>query len=291
VQHDIHAGLRWLLGLEEGRAWLNRLPRLVHECSHEWELSLQAPFDYAYASLAIPATLPSGIEVVLKIQFPDRESLHEGAALQRWNGDGAVELLAFDAERRALLLERCRPGTPLSQLDPESALDVGINLLPRLWKPVGPPFTSLTEEASLWADRLTDDWTRAGRPFEQSLLDAALDALENLPESQGEQVLLHQDFHSGNILRAEREPWLVIDPKPLAGEREFGIAALVRDGELGHDPRLVRRRFERLTAELGLERARAQGWVIAQTLSWAFGEDDLLTEHVDCARWLLDAKG
>jgi streptomycin 6-kinase len=130
-----------------------------------------------------------------------------------------------------------------------------------------------------------------GTTVRQSLLDAALDALENLPESQGEQVLLHQNFHSGNILRAEREPWLVIDPKPLAGEREFGIAALVRDGELGHDPRLVRRRFERLTAELGLDRARARGWVTAQTLSWAFGEDDLLTEHVDCARWLLDAKG
>lgn len=48
------------------------------------------------------------------------------------------------------------------------------------------------------------------------------------------QVLLHQDLHADNVLRAGREPWLVIDPKPLTGEREFGVAPIVRSFELGH---------------------------------------------------------
>ena len=285
----LHPGLRWLSELELGRAWLARLPSLVKECSDEWSLTVGHPFDYAYASLALPATLSDGTDVVLKIQFPHRESLHEATALEVWDGDGAVKLLAHDSERGALLLERCQPGTPLAQLEQDPALDVAIDLFPRLWKPAGTPFTSLSEEAGHWADELPEVWKRTGKPFEERLLGAAMEALENLPGSQGEQVLLHQDLHAGNILRARREPWLVIDPKPLTGERDFGVAALVRGGELGHGPQFVRRRFTRLTTELGLDRERARGWTIAQTLAWAFGDDDVQTEHVDCARWLIDA--
>jgi streptomycin 6-kinase len=84
------------------------------------------------------------------------------------------------------------------------------------------------------AEYLPEKWERAGRLFDRSLLDTALDILHALPTSQGEHVLLHQDLHGDNVLRAEREPWLVIDPKPLTEKREFGIAALVRGGELGH---------------------------------------------------------
>ena len=80
-------------------------------------------------------------------------------------------------------------------------------------------------------------WERSGRPFERRLVDAALDAFAALPPTQGEQVLLHQDLHADNVLAAEREPWLAIDPKPLVGEREFGIAPIVRSIELGHSAR------------------------------------------------------
>jgi streptomycin 6-kinase len=154
VGDQLHPGLRWLSELELGRNWLARLPTLVNECSDEWSLTVGRPFEYAYASLALPATLSDGTEVVLKIQFPHRESLHEAAALEVWDGDGAVKLLAHDSERGALLLERCQPGTPLWQLEQEPAMDIAIDLLPRLWKPAMTPFTSLSEEAGRWADDL-----------------------------------------------------------------------------------------------------------------------------------------
>ena len=67
-----------------------------------------------------------------------------------------------------------------------------------------------------------------------------------LRDTQGEQVLLHQDLHAENVLAAGREPWLVIDPKPLAGEREFAVAPIVRGTELGHSKRDVLHRLERL---------------------------------------------
>jgi streptomycin 6-kinase len=266
--------------------WLEHLPRLVEECAEGWSLRLGEPFPYAYASLTLPATLPDGSGVVLKIQFPDRESEHEALALDHWAGEGAIRLIAHDSKRHALLLERCIPGTPLSDLDQDEALDVTIGLLPRLWKPAGPPFRSLAEQAARWAGDLPQDWERTGRPFERRLLDAALEALVRLPDSQGQQVLVHQDLHAGNVLRAEREPWLVIDPKPLTGEREFGIAALVRGDELGRSPKHVSHRLDRLTADLGLDRDRSRMWTLAQTLAWAFEGDEVLQAHVEVARWL-----
>ena len=69
----------------------------------------------------------------------------------------------------------------------------------------------------------------------------------------------------------QREPWLAIDPKPLTGEREFAVAPIVRSTELGHSRRAVLRRLDRLTAELGLDRDRARGWTIGQTIAWAIG--------------------
>jgi len=84
------------------------------------------------------------------------------------------------------------------------------------------------------------------------------------------------------VLAAEREPWLVIDPKPLAGEREFSVAPIVRSWELGEAKRDVLYRFDRLTSELGLHRERARGWTVAQTVAWSSG-----AWHDCVAEWLL----
>jgi streptomycin 6-kinase len=71
-------------------------------------------------------------------------------------------------------------------------------------------------------------------------LSGSAEALDigELASTQGEQVLVHRDLHGENVLPATREPWLVIDPKPLAGEREFAVAPIVRSFELGHGKRL-----------------------------------------------------
>jgi streptomycin 6-kinase len=285
----MHEGLAWFEATEEGRDWLARLPVIVDACAQEWSLTLGEPFAYAFASLAMPATRADGSPLVLKVQFPDRESEHEAAALALLDGDGAVRLLEYDEERRALLLERAEPGTPLKELEPDLALDVFVELLPRLWKPAGSPFRSLADEAARWAATLEDDFERAGRPFEPPLLEATLEAIEALGPSQGEQVLVNQDMHADNVVRAKREPWLLIDPKPLAGEREFGIASTVRGGELGHSRDAVVHRLDRLTGGLQLDRERARGWALAQTIAWAFDGDQVFPRHVEVARWLWEA--
>jgi streptomycin 6-kinase len=261
---ELPGGLGWLRDTDAGRDWLAALPRLLRECVERWDLRVEAPFEGGYVSLPVAVRLPDGTPAVLKLQYPDRESEHEAAALAHWDGDGAIRLLAHDAERNALLLERCLPGTPLAELLQDEALDVFVELLPRLWKPAAAPFRPLAEEAAWWADTL---------PAVREL-----DGLSELVATQGEQVLVHQDLHAGNVLRAEREPWLVIDPKPLAGEREFGIAPIVRGRELGHSRRDVLYRLDHLTSELGLDRERARLWTAAQAVAWDWPE---------VAHWLL----
>ena len=201
--------------------WLASLHVVAAECADQWNLVLGDVFPDAFVSAPIAATLADGTEAVLKLQFPDRETEREADALLQWDGDGAIRLLAHDPERHALLLERCAPGTPLSRLGADAALSILTTLLPRLWQAAGHPFRPLAEEASWWAERL-ERRGREANDVPRRLLDTALDALQTLPPTQGKQVLLHQDLHAGNVLQAAREPWLVIDPKPLAASASSG---------------------------------------------------------------------
>jgi streptomycin 6-kinase len=236
----------------------------VQTVAERWSLTLGDPYEQGAAGYTVRAETGDGTPVVLKLVHPHRESEHEADALEAWAGDGAVRLLDRDETGNVLLLERCEPGTPLSSLDQDAALDVLIELLPRLWIRAGEPFHTLSDEAAWWASYLPADPDHDAR-----LLDAALAAIRELTPTQGEQVLLHQDLHGENVLASAREPWLVIDPKPLVGEREFAVAPIVRSFELGHTKRDVLYRFDRLTAELGLDRERARGWTIAQTVAWS----------------------
>ncbi len=281
-------GLAWLRSTDEGRAWLEDLDDLVTGCLESWSLTPGEPYRSSTVSMVLAVRTPERSPAVLKIQFPDRESTHEAEALARWAGRGAVELLAHDPPRRALLLERCHPGTPLSGQAPERALSVLAGLVGCLGVPTAGPFTSLHDEAAHWATGLAGRWHRAGRPFERALLDTALAILTELPRHQGPQVLVHQDLHADNVLSAQRRPWLAIDPKPIVGELEFAAAPVVRSTELGDGPKNAWRRLDRLVGDLGLDAERARGWALAQTLAWAFVGDRVLEGHVAMARWLLE---
>lgn len=290
---NVPPALDWWRNELGGTAWLARLPRLVEECAERWSLRVGEPYSGGNVAWVAPAELPDGMPAVLKVNFPERESEREGDALAFWAGEGAVRLLAEDESRRALLLERCEPGTQLwAEPDGEEALQVAAGVLRTLWRPPPPDhrFRLLADLASAWAEELPHAWERNGRPYEPALLEEAVGFLREAGPSQGERVVAHQDFHSGNVLRAAREPWLAIDPKPVVGEREFDTASLLRDRrwELRADPdpeTRIRRRLDQLAAELDLDRERMRGWGIAHALAWGPPDEDM----VACARWLAAA--
>ncbi|HEY2354488.1 MAG TPA: aminoglycoside phosphotransferase family protein [Gaiellaceae bacterium] len=250
---------------------------LAEAVARDWELRLGEPYPPGAAGYVVRAELADGTPAVLKLQHTHREDEQEADALERWDGDGAIRLLRRDEERHALLLERCEPGTPLSQgtADPVSVL---IGLLPRLWKDAT-GFRTLAEETAWWLEE--GDISRMP-PSPQR--DTAIALARELAPTQGELVLVHQDLHGDNVIASEREPWLVIDPKPLAAEREFAVAPIVRSGELGHSKREALYRLDRLCSELGLDRERACGWTIVQTVAWSEGAAH--PRHGEVVEWL-----
>jgi streptomycin 6-kinase len=249
--------------------WRATAPLLADEIAREWDLTLGDPYAPGACGHVIRAECADGTPAVLKVFFPDHESLQEADALECWDGDGAVRLLRRDDGRCALLLERCEPGTVLSSVGGPGAVDVLVELLPRLWRDAT-GFHTLADEVERW--------------IEHGLDESVVGLARELASSQGEQVLVHQDLHGDNVLAAEREPWLVIDPKPLAGEREFSAAPIVRSAELGHSRRDAMYRLDRLCSELALDRERAKGWTIVQTLAWSEGAR--FPEHGVVVEWL-----
>jgi streptomycin 6-kinase len=292
----IPRGLAWWGDEPGGAEWLASLPAIVEACADRWSLSVGDPFEDGHVSFVTQVDLADGSPAVLKINFPEPEGEHEPDALAHWAGRGAVHLLEYDEPQRALLVERCQPGSQLwSVEDDEDATSIGASLLHRLWRPAPAehPFRMLAAEAAAWAVELREEWEILGGPFDRRLLEEGIAACVDLGPDQGEPVVLHQDFHGGNALRAEREPWLAIDPKPLAGEREFDAASLLRDRRwlLGwpDDAARIRRRLDVLSSQLELDRERMRRWGIAHALIWGFSGHKLEQDMIECARLLYAA--
>jgi streptomycin 6-kinase len=163
------------------------------------------------------------------------------------------------------------------------------SLLPRLWRepPESHSFKRLADEAAHWADETLRRYEKAGAPFDRAVLDVALDVLSTVNPIVG--WLVNQDLHGENILSAAREPWLVIDPKPLVGEREANGVALLRNAAFTRNAASVRHWLNALT-DIGLDRERMRAWGVAHTLVWGQGDDGgWKAEHMDAARLILNA--
>ena len=248
--------------------WLAELPRLAADCAEAWGLELEDPLETPH-SLVVPAG-----DAVLKLNAPSHfEADHEPDALARWAGAGAVRLLARDDARRAFVCERCRPGTRLWDAGTDEP-SVVAELLPRLSLELEEPrpFRLLADEAARWAEEVPRRYELGGRPFERALLDFALDVFRSADPRAA--FLANQDFHGGNVLRAEREPWLVIDPKPLVGERELDGVGLLRNAVFrGESSTPSVRRWLDVLEGLGLDRDRLRGWGVAHALAWGWEDE------------------
>ena len=263
-------------------------PAIVAQCLERWELTPETPFERSLVSIAMPVTRGDRSEAVLKVQFPHWESDEEALALEMWDGNGAIRLLDHAEDLHALLLERCHPGEPLSNQEPTYALDVITTLLERTWLSEPEGIRSLDNETSLWVANLRDQMSRDSLPYDRRLAELAVETLIDLAASQHDCVLLHQDLHGDNVLSAEREPWLIIDPKPLSGEKAFGLAPVISSYEFGHSRAAVRWRIDKLVESLGVDRARSVGWAFSRTVAWSMDGPVLGQRHVETAKWLAE---
>jgi len=246
-------------------AWLEQLPRVIQELQHRWSLSVEPAWldREATCSWVAPVVRNDGTRAVLKLGMPHLEGAHEIQGLRFWNGEPTVRLLDADDDLNAMLLERCEPGTALRQL-PELEQDVVIaGLLRRLWRhPSSPhPFRPLRLMIAHWMEETIaarSRWADAG------LVRAGLQAFEELARPSTDDTLLATDLHAGNVLRADREPWLVIDPKPFVGDCTYDATQHLFNcrERLSAAPHDTIRRFADL---LEIDDQRVRMWMFARS--------------------------
>src|SRR5207302_8520575 len=113
-----------------------------------WWVALGPLFACSRASYVAAA----GPDAVARLAWEgDEESLHEGDALELWDGDASERLLRRFG--RALLEERAVPGDDISGLDDEQATAVALEVATRIWRPATRPFRPVEPEIHRWLDR------------------------------------------------------------------------------------------------------------------------------------------
>ncbi|MEU9982478.1 aminoglycoside phosphotransferase family protein [Streptomyces sp. NPDC050856] len=283
-----------------GRAFVAALPGLAERFLDEWGLRPAGPALHGWSALVLPVVAGDGTAAALKLRLLDEESEGEAAALRAWDGAGAVRLLADDPGTGTLLLEWLggasraggagERGRRLSDVpDTRAATGVLAGLLARLVAVEAPAgMRSLGDIAAGMLDDVPDAVECLASEDDRRLLRDCAAAVREVAGEPGDR-LLHWDLHFDNVLAGGREPWLAIDPKPLAGDPGFELLPALCNR---FEPDEVLWRFDLMTEALGLDRDRARAWTLGRVLQdclWDVedGGSALGGERVSVARTLL----
>ena len=243
----------------EDQAWLARLPALAESCLTQWDLTVDGDAMHGACALVLPVRRASGEPAVLKVTWPHDEAEHEATALSTWDGAGAVRLLAHDEQKWALLLERLDPTVTLEDEPLPEALAVIATLIRRLTRPGPPGVRHLRDIAARWVHELPAE--NDGQLPDELVAQAVAYCRELGPKAGNH--LVNEDLHFQNVLRGEREPWLAIDPKPVIGDREFGLVPLLWNR---FDETAVVDRLTAVVDMAGLDHGLARRWTFVRAV-------------------------
>ncbi|MGW5387108.1 aminoglycoside phosphotransferase family protein [Nocardia sp. NPDC003963] len=286
---------------ERGERWLAELPATVNRLCRDWELEvIGTSFSGGTHSFVAPVRRADAGVAVLKVPVIDEEDAGEAAGMYCYRGDGAAYLYEFDPGTRALLLEWARPGTPLvdqptipleGRPEHADAVQLACALYRRLRRPpteLPPGYPALPLVADIvadWSKRLTGPALTGYLTDE--LAGLARDRCAALAEPDGPELIVNRDTHLGNIVAAEREPWLLIDPKACLGEAAFDAGFLILkmvESYADPEPRLAHRMVAVAADGLEVDRDRARAWAYlraVEEIAWSL-EDD---RPLDAARY------
>ncbi|MEV8020792.1 aminoglycoside phosphotransferase family protein [Streptomyces sp. NPDC086554] len=255
---------------EAGRAFIAGLPARVTEFVERWDLTVDGPSMHGMAALVLPVVRADGTPAAVKFQVLDEETEGEPVGLRVWGGDGAVRLLDHDSGTGTMLLERLDSARMLSTMaDTRKAVLVIAELLARLTSVPAPEgMRRLGDIAAEMVDDLPGALKAIGDPVERAIVERCGGAVREVMGEPGDR-LLHWDLHFENVLASDREPWLAIDPKPLAGDPGFDLWPALNNR---FDPDDVLWRFDAMTEVLGLDRERASAWTLGRVLQNALWE-------------------
>jgi streptomycin 6-kinase len=275
-------------GSPDGRAWMAGLPALSGYLACQWELTFTGEqFRNGYNAVVLFAAR-GGRPLALKLTWPRDQAEGEADALAAWRGRGAVDLVACDLPRGALLLERLDASRSLASVPLAEAAAIAGALIRALAVEPSGPFPSLRAAASQLAATLPARQRSLRDPVPGPWVTLAARLAADLA-SDPARCLVHTDLHYDNILASGRpgQPWIAIDPAAAVGAPERSVAELLwtRADELP-GPRAITGLLGALAGHGQLDPAKAVAWGFVRTIDyWLWGlENGLTSDPLRCQR-------
>ncbi len=259
-----------------GRKWFNSLPLIIEDIQRQWGLTEVHPIaNMNWNFVAIAKKNDS--QVVLKISADATAIFNEFQALSQFSGFGAIEVIHYNSDLNALLLQHANPGTTLKQLYAENTntvIQVYAELLKKMslsnhshaCLPHIKEWCNVIDEMS--DPRITKDYIIKAKEIRHWIF-----------QTISHEYVCHGDLHLENILK-NKNNWLVIDPKGIIGEMAFEASAFDLLNENEADSKdaknIIRARIQLLSDAIGVENYRLTAWIflrIMLSIQW-FIEDN-----------------
>lgn len=293
-----------------GINWVRQFPELIQNCLTQWGLTLIGRAETGLEVNTVFFAQQGEQQCVLKVGFPQPEQLTEIEALRLFSGDKVVNVLGWDEPKRALLMERVRPGMTLRSLLDNPAMDCELinyaaPLLASIQVPAGNNCQLPTYQN--WLNLAFEPVTSERAPRLAGYVELASSLNRALTRKWRDVSVLHGDLHHDNILQDSCLGWIAIDPKGVIGPRIFDCGRFIHNflpyatqegakpGSLDSDAGLVSKRCQRLSelSSYPVEDLIAVGFIdLTLATCWSFADGDPVNyRSLDAFAYLLKRPG
>jgi streptomycin 6-kinase len=269
-----------------GERWLADLPDVIDHLEHVWFITVGQALTGGTGSYVARVRTAEGGDAILKIAIPEVGFADELRVLASAEGYGYVNLLAYDREREAMLLEALGPPMASLPLSPEQAITLLCQMLRQVWqapRPAGLLVTPDDEKAGQLARMVSRLWEDLQHPCSERVVYEALwyatrrAAAFDLRRC----VVVHGDPHPWNALevlspRAGAETGFVfVDPVGFLADPAYDLGVVLRDwreqllasGTAEAAVALARRYCGLLSAQTGIEETAIWEWGFLERVS------------------------
>ena len=275
-------------GSPEGQAWMAALPSLLGDLARQWDLAVTGgQARHGYNAIVVPVR-QRGRPLALKLNWPASQVQAEADALAAWQGRGAVELMAADIPRGALLLERLDASRSLASIPVADAAATAGALIRTLAIQAPGSWPSVPAAARQIAGAIEARQRSLHDPVPGPWVTLAAGLAADLARDPA-RMLVHTDLHYDNVLACQRpgQPWAAIDPKAAAGAPERSVAELLwtRADELA-GPQAITGLLDTVIHHGHLDRSGAIAWAFVRTIDywlWAV-QNELTIDPLRCRR-------
>jgi streptomycin 6-kinase len=259
-----------------GDKWFEELPNIIGTLEKQWCIQVGDPYPGIEYNFVARANGQNGSPLVIKIAPPfETVEIHgEARFLRVRDGNGAIRLIEHDRALKAILIERAEPGKALHEEfenAPADCIDPAIRVLKQILKPVP---TDMSDMVTL------DVWFNNFRRYDTTdfparMAERAFEIYERLSKQTDKIFYIHGDYHLGNVVTAQREPFLAIDPKGIVGHVGYDIAVFLINLERWQRNKpgvneLLNRTVRSFASAFDLSEVEIREWVFAHMVIGAW---------------------